>query len=144
MKQCLIYDNSLRFSRATYGALLLIAFFIHSQWLVLVVSLLTIFGAFSLKLNIPYQFHALISKKFTKKRFEPVPKESGELNFVAAATGILLLIGFLFLYFNKFVDIAWIYILIVTLMIFLACFVGFCVATLMYVFLKSFFHKTNL
>ena len=140
MKQCLIYNNSLRFSRATYGILLLIAFFIHSQWLVLAVSLLTILGAFSLKLNIPYQFHALIFKK----KFELIPKELGELNFVAGATGILLFIGFLFLYFGKFVNFAWIYILIVAMMIFLACFVGFCVATLMYVFLKRFFNKTNI
>lgn len=135
MKQCLIYDNSLRFSRATYGVLLLIAFFIHSQWLVLAVSILTILGAFSIKLNIPYQFHASV----IKKRYSPIPKDAGELNFVAAATGILLFIGFLFIYFGKFINFAWIYILIVTLMIFLACFVGFCVATLMYIFLKKIF-----
>lgn len=140
MKQCLIYNNSLRFSRATYGILLLIAFFIHSQWLVLAVSLLTILGAFSLKLNIPYQVHTLIFKK----KFELIPKESGELNFVAGATGALLFIGFLFLYFGKFVNFAWIYILVVTMMIFLACFVGFCVATLMYVFLKRLFNKTKI
>lgn len=143
MKQCLIYNNSLRFSRATYGVLLLIAFFIHSQWLVLAVSVLTIFGAFSLKLNLPYQFHVLILKKIFKKKFELMPKESGELNFVAGATGLLLLIGFLFLYFGKFVNFAWIYILVVTMMIFLACFVGFCVATLMYVMLKKIFNKAN-
>lgn len=140
MKQCLIYNNSLRFSRATYGVLLLIAFFIHNQWLVLVVSLLIIFGAFSLKLNIPYQFHVLMLKKVFKKKFGLIPKESGELNFVAGATAVLLLIGFLFLYFGKFVNFAWIYILIVTMMIFLACFVGFCVATLMYVFIKKIFN----
>ena len=137
MKQCLIYNNSLRFSRATYGVLLLVAFFIHSQWLVLAIGLLSILGAFSLKLNIPYQFHASIFKK----KFEPISKELGELNFVAGATGILLLIGFLFLYFGKNADFAWIYILIVAMMIFLACFVGFCVATLMYVFFKKIFKK---
>ena len=139
MTQCLIYDSSLKFSRASYGALTLIAFLIHNQWLILAISLLVIFGAFSLKLNIPYQFHALISKKISRKRFEPIQKESGELNFVAGATGLLLLIGFLFIYFGKFADFAWIYILIVSLMIFLACFVGFCAATLMYVLLKRLF-----
>ncbi|TSC95857.1 MAG: hypothetical protein Athens101410_303 [Parcubacteria group bacterium Athens1014_10] len=133
MQQCLIYNNSLRFSRATYGVLLLIAVLIHNQWLVLAVAVLTILGAFSLKLNIPYQFHVLIFKK----KSNPTPKELGELNFVAAATGLLLLVGFALIYFNKFVDFAWVYLLIVDLMIFLACFVGFCVATLMYIFLKN-------
>lgn len=144
MKQCSIYDNSLRFSRATYGVLTLIAFLIRNQWLVLVVSLLVISGAFSLKLNIAYQIHALILKKFSGKKYVTIAKDLGELNFVAGATGILLFIGFLLLYFGKFVEFAWIYILLVTLMIFLACFVGFCVATLMYVFLKRLFTKNQI
>ena len=139
MRQCLIYDGSLKFSRATYGVLLLIAILIHSQWLVLAVAILTIFGAFSLKLNVPYQWHALIYKK----KAAPTLRELGELNFVAAATGTLLLIGFGLLYFNKFVNFAWVYLLIVDLMIFLACFVGFCVATLMYIFFKKLFSGTN-
>lgn len=143
MQQCLIYDGSLRFSRATSGALLLISIFLHSQWLVLAVCLLTIFGAFSLKLNPFYQLHALVSKKFSKRKYVPITKESGELNFVAGATGALLLIGFLLLYFDKFVNFAWIYLLIVDLMIFLACFVGFCVATLMYVFFRKLFNKSK-
>jgi len=144
MKQCLIYNSSLRFSRATYGVLLLIAFFIHSQWLVLAIAILVIFGTFSLKLNIPYQLHVLVLKKNPKRKYEPMPKDLGELNFVAGATGVLILIGFLLLYFNKFVDFVWVYLLIVDLMIFLACFVGFCVATLMYVFFKKLFSGTNL
>lgn len=143
MQQCLIYDKSLRFSRATYGVLVLIAYFIHNQWLVLAVSILIIIGAFSFKLNIPYQLHAYYSKKINKKNIEPTPREIGELNFVAGATGIFLLIGFLLLYFDKYVNFAWIYLLVVTLMIFLACFVGFCVATLMYVFFRKLFKKDS-
>jgi len=143
MQQCLIYDNSLRFSRATYGVLLLIAVLIHNQWLVLAVSVLTILGVFSLKFNIPYQLHALVLNKFFNKQSMPTPRELGELNFVAGATGALLLIGFFLIYFNKSVDFAWIYLLVVDLMIFLACFVGFCVATLMYVFFKKLFNKFN-
>ena len=143
MQQCSIYDSSLRFSRATYGVLTLIAFLIHSQWLVLAVSILVILGVFSFKLNIPYQIHSLMFKKISRGNYVTIPKDRGELNFVAGATGILLFIGFLFLYFNKFVNFAWIYILVVTLMIFLACFVGFCVATLMYVFFKKVFHKNQ-
>jgi len=141
MKQCLIYDNSLRFSRATYGVLILIAFLIHNHWLVLIVSLLMAFGIFSIKLNIPYQFHALVLRKLLKEGPAPIQKESGEINFVSGMTAGLLFIGFLLIYFGKFVDFAWIYILIVDLLIFLACFVGFCVATLMYVFFKKIFKK---
>ena len=139
MQQCLIYDSSLKFSRATYGTLVLIAFLIQNQWLVLAVNLLMILGIFSIKFNIPYQFHALVLRKLLKQRSEPIQKESGELNFVAGMTAALLFIGFLFLYFGKFVDFAWIFILIMALLIFLACFVGFCVATLMYVFFKKIF-----
>ena len=139
MRQCLIYDGSLKFSRAAYGVLLLFAILFHSQWLVLAVSVLIFLGVFSLKLNIPYQFHAW----FLKTKRAPTQKESGELNFVAGATGFLLLVGFALLYFNKFVDFAWMYLLVVDLLIFLACFVGFCVATLMYVLLKKLFIKNS-
>lgn len=141
MQQCLIYDKSLRFSRAVYGILALIAFLIHNHWLVLATSLLLAFGAFSIKSNILYQFHALVLRKLLKERSEPIQKESGELNFVSGMTGALLFIGFLFLYFGKFVDFAWIFILIMVLLIFLACFVGFCVATLTYVFFKKIFKR---
>ena len=141
MKQCLIYDKSLRFSRAIYGILTLIAFIIHNHWLVLATSLLLAFGAFSIKFNILYQLHALVLRKLLKRRLEPIQKELGELNFVSGMTAALLFIGFLFLYFGKFVDFAWIFILVMSLLIFLACFVGFCVATLTYVFFKKIFKK---
>ncbi|OGH82404.1 MAG: hypothetical protein A2373_03190 [Candidatus Magasanikbacteria bacterium RIFOXYB1_FULL_40_15] len=139
MGQCLIYNESLRFSRATYGVMLLIAILIRNQWLVLLAATLIILGVFTLKLNIPYQLHKLIRKN----KIAPMPKELGELNFVAGATGMLLLIGFALVYFNKFVDFAWAYLLIVDLMIFLACFVGFCVATLTYIFFKKLFGKNK-
>lgn len=141
MQQCLIYDNSLRFSRAIAGTLTLIAFLIHNYWLVLAASILVGLRVFSVKIDILYQFHALVLRKLLKERTEPIQKESGELNFVAGMTAMLLFIGFLFIYFGKFVDFAWIFILIVSLLIFLACFVGFCVATLMYIFFKKTFKK---
>ena len=139
MQQCLIYNSSLRFSRAFYGTLTLIAFLIYNHWLVLAASLLLTFGAFSVKFNIPYQLHALVLRRLLRKREEPIQKESGELSFVSGMTGALLFIGFLFVYLGKFVDFAWIFILIMALLIFLACFVGFCVATLTYAFLKKIF-----
>ena len=139
MQQCLIYDNSLKFSRAVYGTLALVAFLIHNHWLVLIVSGLMILGAFSVKLNIPYQFHALVLRKLLKKKAGPIQKESGELNFVSGMTATLLFIGFLFLYFGKFVSFAWILILITSLLMFLGCFTNTCVAASMYVFFKRIF-----
>lgn len=141
MLQCEIHDDSLRFSRAVYGVLVLIAFLLHSAWLVLLVAILTILGVFSFKLNIFYQFHLLVIKKRLKNKTLPVKKESAELKFVATATGLLLLVGYFWVMSGRATDLAWIYILIVDLLIFLACFVGFCVATLMYVLLKKLFNK---
>jgi len=133
MKQCAIYNSSLRFSRAVYGIMVLASFFIRNEWLLLAAVILMVLGTISLKLNIPYQIHALA---FGSKS-EPIQKELAELNFVSGMTALLLLIGFLFVYFGKFIDFAWIYLLVVDFLIFLACFVGFCVATLMYVFFKK-------
>jgi len=141
MKQCLIYENSLRFARAISGVLLLIAFLIKNYWLVLAVSILMFLAAFSMKLNVVYQFHILILRKLLKRKLKLIEKELGELNFTSGMTGTLLLVAFLFLYFGKFIDFAWILILIISLLLFLACFVGFCVVTLMYAFLKNFFKK---
>ena len=139
MQQCLIYDNSLKFSRAIAGILTLIAFLIHNHWLVLIAGILVGLRIFSVKVDILYQFHALVLRKVLKEKSGPIKKESGELNFVSGMTATLLFIGFLFLYFGKFVDFAWIFILIMALLIFLACFVGFCVSTLMYIFFKKIF-----
>lgn len=136
--QCSIYDKSLRFSRATYGVLVLISFLMRNEWLLLAAAVLILLGALSLKLNIAYQLHALGPKK---AGLALTQKDSAELGFVAGMTGVLLLIGFGFIYFDKFVDAAWIYILVVDLLIFLACFVGFCVATMMYVLFKKLFNK---
>lgn len=141
MKQHLIYDNSLKFSRAFYGTLTLIAFLIQNHWLVLLVILLMAFGTFSIKFNILYQFHVLVLRKLLKEKSEAIQKEPGELSFVSGMTASLLLLGFLLIYFDKFIDFAWVFILITTFLIFLACFVGFCVATLMYVFFKKIFKK---
>lgn len=144
MKECQIYDSSLKFSRGIYGIMVLIAFLLHNIWLLLVTIILMLLGIFSIKLNIPYQLYNLISNKIRNKKVEPVQKESGEINFVAGMTAVLLFIGFIFIYFGIYVNAAWIYILIVDLLIFLACFVGFCIATLMYVLIKKLFKKKEI
>jgi hypothetical protein len=144
MKQCLIYDNSLRFTKGVYGTLTLIAFLIHNYWLVLAASILMASGVlpiFAIRFNIPYQFHTLISKKIFKDKVKPIKKEVSELKFVSAAGGVLFLIGFLLLYFGKFVDFAWIFVLTVSLLMFLACFVGACAAAAMYAIFKKIFNK---
>lgn len=141
MQQCQIHDDSLKFSRAVYAVLVLIAILIHSQWLVLAVGILTILGAVSFKLNLFYQFHILVIRKLMGKKTMPVQKESAELKFVAGMTGILLLVGYFWLSSGQAVDAAWIYVLIVDLLIFLACLVGFCVATMMYIILRNIFFK---
>lgn len=142
MQQCLIYDKSLRFSRAVYGFLTLIAFFIQNQWLILAVCVMLALGAITIKFNIPYQFHVFVLRKLLHKNVpEPILKESAELNFVSGMTGVFLLTGFLLLYYGKFVNFAWALILITSLLIFLACFAGFCVASLTYALYKKIFKK---
>lgn len=141
MKQCQIYDSSLKFARAIAGILVLAGFLIKNHWLVLIAAILVGLRIFSVKIDILYQFHVRVLRKLLKEKTEPILKETGELNFVSGTMAVLLLIAFLFLHFGKFVDFVWIFVLIMALLIFLACFVGFCVATLMYVFLKKIFRK---
>jgi len=139
MQQCSIYDKSLRFSRFVYSVMVLCAYFLQDKWLVLTVSILTIMGAFSLSFNIPYHLHRLYSKR---SNIGPSNKDFGELSFVSGITGILLLAGFLLLQYTEYTTFAWVYILVVVAMLFMACLVGFCVATLMYILIRNKFnHK---
>lgn len=141
MQQCLIYDNSLRFCRASSGSLAVLAFLIQSQWLVLAVGLLVVLNAFSRKFDVFYQFHVLVLRRLLKEKSEPILKESGELNFVSGMAGSLFLIGFVLLYFGKFISFAWALILLTSFLILLACFTGVCVASLMYAGFKAIFKK---
>lgn len=141
MRQCLIYDKSLRFSRAVYGFLTLMSFFIQNQWLILAVCIMLALGAITIKLNLPYQFHVSVLRKLHKNVAEPIQKELAELNFVSGMTGAFLLVGFLLIHYGKFVNLGWALILITSLLIFLACFAGFCVASLTYALYKKVFKK---
>ena len=140
-QECLMYDSSMRFSRAVYGVLALIAFLVQNYWLILALSILMFLGVFSLKLNIAYQFHVLFLKKLFKEESEPIQKETGELSFVSGFIGSLLFIDFLVLYFGKFQSVAWVIILIISLLFFLACFAGVCIASLTYAFFKKIFRR---
>lgn len=66
-----------------------------------------------------------------------------ELRFSYAMAGVLIFLGFLLLHFTKYTTFAWIYILIVSFMLFVACFIGFCVATLIYVAFKKFLESAR-
>jgi len=142
-KTCLIYESSFKFCRAVYAVLVLISFILKNEWILLITIILMLLRLFSIKLDIPYQFHALFLRKLLKDESEPIVKEKSELNFVFGMMAILLLIGYLFIHFNKFVSWAWIFVLIIDFLMFLAVFVGFCLATLMYIFLKKIFNKNK-
>jgi len=140
-RHCLIYNSSFKFCRAVYAILVLISFLLENQWLLLAAVVLMSLRIFSVKLDFAYQFHALFLRKLLKDKSEAVPKETSELNFVFGVMTLFLLIGFLFIYFEKFVDFAWIFVLITDLLMFLAVFVGFCLATIIYIFLKKIKNK---
>lgn len=135
-KNCLIYESSFKFCRTIYAILVLISFLFRNQWLLLITIIFMVLRIFSIKLDLPYQFHVLFLRKLLKDKSEPILKEKSEITFVFGVMSFFLLIGFLFIYFNKLVNFAWLFILITDLLMFLAAFVGFCIATLMYIFLK--------
>lgn len=141
MGQCqVIYNSSLKFSKAIYGLLALIAFLIQSPWLVLAVSVLMALEIFSIKFNLPYHFHTLILRKMLGKKQTPIQKESGELAFVCAIASTPLFISFLLLYFGKAAGFAWGLVLVIALLLLLSG-IGFCVASLMYVLFKKISHR---
>jgi len=141
MKQCLVYDNSLRFSRIISGFLALIAFFLHNLWLVLAMSGLMFLGAIAIKYNLFYQFHFLLLRGFLKDKSEPLKKDSGELSFACGMGGSLLFFSFLLLYFSKLEHLAWILVLLTSLLMLLAGIAGICTASLIYAFFKKIFKR---
>lgn len=141
MKTCFIQEESLKFSRAIAGILTLIAFFIHNYWLILIASILVGVRVFSTRLDFLYQLYSFFAEKIFKKKIPSVEKEMAEIKFVSGMMALFLFIDFLLLYFDKFPKFAWIFALIMSFLIFLACFVGFCIATLIYAFFKKFLNK---
>jgi hypothetical protein len=142
MNQCQIYDSrSLNFFRATCGFLALLAFLIQNQWLVLITAALFIFGVLSIRLNFIYQFCRLFLKKILNQTPSTIQKDSGEIKFVYAFTGILFLISFLMIHFNWFVNVGWGIDLLTSFLTLLASFTNICAAALMYVIFKKMFRK---
>ena len=110
----------------------------------MVLGLIMSLGIFSLKLNFVYQFHALFLRKITKEKTLAQPKDSGESKFVSGFIGFLLLIDFVVLYFGKYQGAAWVVLLIISLLFFLACFAGVCVASLVYALFKKAFIRAKI
>jgi len=140
MTKCLVNESSLRFSRLVYGSLALTAFLIHNYWLVLIAGIFMILGGFSVKLNFPYRLYFIINKSI-KKDLKLKEKESGELSFACGMGGVVLLFSFFLLYFEIFMNFAWVLILVMAILMFLASFVGICTASLIYVFFKKLLKK---
>ncbi len=134
---CSIYNKSLKFSRTFYGVLALIGFFIENYWLIFFVSVLMGIGAFSIKLNLPYQFHFFFLRKLLEKETEPVKKDTKEIGFACSLGGFFLFVCFLLLYFENFVNFAWGLTLIVSFLMFLAGIANVCLATIIYVLFKK-------
>ncbi len=137
MTKCSIYDNSLRFSRAIYGVLALISFLVQSHWLILITAIIMILGAFSIKLNIFYQFYSFFLEKKSKKEVKVIKKDVKELTFACGMGGGLLLISFLLLYFERSTGFAWTLVLITSFLMFLAGIANICVAALVYAIFKK-------
>ncbi len=141
MTKCNVYDKSLRFSRAVYGLLALIAFLIQSPILVLITSFLMLLGSSSIKLNIPYRLHSFFIDKNLQKKEEKLIKEEGELNFACGMGGVFLLFSFFLFYFGKWINFGWGIVLMMALLMFLASFAGVCVGSLVYVIFKKIIKK---
>ena len=137
MQTCSIQDSSLKFSRAVYGSLTFIAYFIRNEWFLLAAGLLILLGMISIKLNIPYQLHSF----FLKKGSKPTQIEKAELSFVWGMMATFILGGFWFIHIGKFVEAAWIFILMVAILLFVSCLIGFCLATSIYIITKKIFRK---
>ncbi|MDD3190228.1 MAG: DUF4395 family protein [Candidatus Pacebacteria bacterium] len=143
MQQCSFLNDSSRFSKLIYGSVILTAFLVRSKWLVLIVSVLMCLNAFSVGFSIPCRIYSFTEKYLFKRKIGPLQKEPGELRFSYAMASVLIFVGFLLLQFTKYTVFAWMYILIVAFMLFIACFIGFCVATLMYVAFKRFLESVR-
>ncbi|MBI4359457.1 MAG: DUF4395 family protein [Candidatus Nealsonbacteria bacterium] len=130
---CFAYNSSLRFTRNTFGALALLAFFAQSQWFVFLLGLAMALAAVSLKYNLPYQLHDRFLKKWLRvPAEEPVAKDSGELSFAWAMGASFLLIPSLLFYLNRWPSLAWGLVVLDSLLLLLAGIAGACIASILY------------
>lgn len=141
MTKCLVYDESIRFSRLVYGIMTLIAFLLHNFWLVLATSILMFIGVLAERYNLFYQLHLFFFRRILKKEIKPVSKDQGEMSFACSMGGSLLLVGFFLLYFSHAESLAWALVLMTSMFMFLAGLAGVCTASLVYAFFKKVFRR---
>lgn len=143
MKKCLIDNDSLRFGRTIHGLLLLTAFLFGNEIIVLIVIILMTAGIISTKYNLFYQIHQRILRRSPKDDLTLVEKEVSELRFACSFGSIFLIVAFTLFCLGKYINIAWILVLIVSILMLFAGVLGLCTATLMYVGFRKFFIKKN-
>jgi len=135
MGPCYTYNSSLRFTRNFFGIAALLAYFIQSKALVLVLGVIMAVAVISLKYNLVYQFHFLVLRKLFKAKDEPVAKDSGELSFAWAMGASFLLIPALLFALDKWPGLAWTLVLLDAMLLLLAGIAGACVASILYAIL---------
>ena len=135
MGPCYTYNSSLRFTRNFFGIAALLAYFIQSKALVLVLGVIMAVAVISLKYNLVYQFHFLVLRKLFKAKDEPVAKDSGELSFAWAMGASFLLIPTLLFALDKWPGLAWTLVLLDAMLLLLAGIAGACVASILYAIL---------
>jgi len=135
MGPCYTYNSSLRFTRNFFGIAALLAYFIQSKALVLVLGVIMAVAVISLKYNLVYQFHFLVLRKLFKAKDEPVAKDSGELSFAWAMGASFLLIPSLLFALDKWPGLAWTLVLLDAMLLLLAGIAGACVASILYAIL---------
>ena len=141
MNPCYAYNSSLRFARSFFGVVALLAYFLQSEALVLVLGVIMAVAAISLKYNIVYQFHFLVLRKFFKTKDEPVAKDSAELSLACGLGASFLLIPALLFGLDKWVSFGWAMVLLNSFLMLLAGITGACVASIMYAAIKKALRK---
>ncbi len=138
MNPCYTYNSSLRFARSFFGIVALLAYFLQSEALVLVLGVIMAVAAISLKYNIVYQLHlGFLKKMFKSKEEQPVAKDSAELSFACGLGASFFLIPALLFALDKWVSLGWAMVLLSSLLMLLAGITGACVASIMYAVIKK-------
>ncbi len=142
MKQVLVHHNSIKFARAAYGTMALIAFLTNNIWVVLATAILMGISVISAdKYNLFLQLHKRILIPLLKDKSEPILWDIWELRFACSLGTSFLLFSFFLIYFEKAVNVAWILILTLSLFMLLAGVSGLCVVTIAYVAIKNLLRK---
>ncbi len=133
-----ICESSVRFSMTMFGLLALSSFVMENYYLSLSVGIFMVLHAISVQVDIFYLLHQmLVKKKIIKGKGVGNSKDHNESRFASLLGASFLFIAFVLGYFFKYQLVASILILMVTFLTFLAGLTGFCVGSIIYVFIKK-------